>query len=124
LTKVLIDSLNERQLKKGIELEKGNGGITKLQKFLIARRLDGWEPYIKLLRVLQDLRSKSAAHRKGTSYDKLLEDLCMKDEGHQKAFTSILRDAVEFIRFLPKGLLSLEDEVLDEPENSELASQD
>lgn len=119
LTKVLIDSLNEKQLKKGVKLENGDQGITKLQKFLIVRGLDGWEPHIKLLRVLQDLRSKSAAHRKGTSYDKLIEDLGMKDEGHQKAFASILRDAVAFIRYLRENLLGLVDEEFDDQQDSD-----
>jgi hypothetical protein len=114
LTKVLIDSLNEKQLKKVIQLENGDQGITKLQKFLIARGLGGWEPHIKLLRVLQDLRSKSAAHRKGTSYDELIENLGMKDEGHQKAFDSILRGAALFIRFLRANLLNPENDDLDD----------
>jgi len=116
LTKVLIDSLNEEEIEKVIVLNNGDKGITKLKKFLTARGLEGWEPHIKLLRVLQDLRSKSTAHRKGSSYDEMVAELGIPNEGQQKVLASILSGAVEFIRFLRTGLLSLEDDESDQPE--------
>ena len=79
-------------------------GITKLEKFFAERGTTGYEPHVKFLRVLQDLRSKSAAHRKGSSYEKLIADLQMADEGQQKVFAALLVAATGFIRF-SKALL-------------------
>jgi hypothetical protein len=101
LTKVLVDSLNEKDIAKGLTtLVENDKGITKLEKFFLERRAAGFEPHVKFLRVLQDLRSKSAAHRKGSSYEKLIADLQLADEGQQKLFAALLTAACEFIRFL------------------------
>jgi hypothetical protein len=105
LTKVLVDSLNEKEIAKGLTtLVENDKGITKLEKFFVERGAADYEPHVKFLRVLQDLRSKSAAHRKGSSYEKLIADLQMADEGQQKVFAALLTAASEFIRFL-KALL-------------------
>lgn len=107
LTKVLVDSLNEKEIAKGLKtLVENDKGITKLEKFFGERGAVGYEPHIKFLRVLQDLRSKSAAHRKGSSYEKLIADLQMADEGQQKVFAALLTAASEFIRFLKVLLIS------------------
>ena len=106
LTKVLVDSLNEREITNGLTtLVENDKGITKLEKFLTERRATGYEPHVKFLRVLQDLRSKSAAHRKGSSYDKLIADLQMADEGQQKVFSALLSAGCELIRYLRATLL-------------------
>ena len=101
LTKVLVDSLNEKEIAKGLTtLGKDEKGISKVEKFFVERGVTGFEPHIKFLRVLQELRSKSAAHRKGSSYDKLLADLQLADEGQQKVFATLLTGAGQFITFL------------------------
>lgn len=41
---------------------------------------------MKFLPVLQDLQSKSAAHRKGSSYDELILELGILDQGQKKVF--------------------------------------
>jgi hypothetical protein len=106
LTKVLVDSLNEKEIAKGLTtLTENDKGITKLEKFFVGRAAAGYEPHIKFLRVLQDLRSKSAAHRKGSSYEKLIADLQISDDGHQKVFSSLLLAATAFIRFLESLLI-------------------
>lgn len=106
LTKVLVDSLNEKQIAHGLTtLREGDKGITKLEKLLAERGLEGYEGHIKFLRVLQDLRSKSAAHRKGSSYSRLVEDLHFADEGQQRVFGALLAAAVDLVRFLRRHLL-------------------
>jgi hypothetical protein len=110
LTKVLVDSLNEKEIAKGLtKLVDNDKGITKLEKFFVERGAAGYEPHVKFLRVLQDLRSKSAAHRKGNSYEKLIADLQITDEGQQKVFARLLTAATEFIRFLKALLLPKEE---------------
>lgn len=106
LTKVLVDSLNEKKIKMGLTtLTEKDQGITKLEKFFAEQGIAGYEPHIKFLRVLQDLRSKSAAHRKGSNYEKLIADLQLVDEGQQKVFADLLTKAGEFIRFLSSTLI-------------------
>jgi len=106
LTKVLVDSLNEKEIAKGLTtLKKDDKGITKLERFFQERGTTGYEPHVKFLRVLQDLRSRSAAHRKGSSYDKLIADLKMADEGHQKVFAALLMAATDLVRYLRGKLL-------------------
>ena len=101
LTKVLVDSTNEEMIAKDLAtLTKDDKGITKLEKWFSERGLKGYEPHIKFLRVLQDLRSKSAAHRKGSNYDKLVAYLQIADEGQQRVFFVILNSACAFIRYL------------------------
>jgi hypothetical protein len=106
LTKLLVDSLNEKGITKGLTtLVEGDKGITKLEKFFNERGAIGYEEHVKVLRVLQDLRSKSAAHRKGSSYDKLIADLQMSDEGQQKVFFKLLSAGVALIQHLSSTLI-------------------
>lgn len=106
LTKVLVDSLNEKEIATQLTtLAANEKGITKLEKFFIKHGARGYEPHIKFLRVLQDLRSKSAAHRKGNSYEKLIEEMQLADEGQQKAFSKLLTAGCELIRYLRTTLL-------------------
>lgn len=111
LTKALVDSINEKMISKDLtNLIKDDKGITKLEKWLLERGLRDYEPHIKLLRVLQDLRSKSAAHRKGSNYDKLVAELQIADEGQQRIFFGILTSACALIRYLDVSLLPKESE--------------
>jgi len=104
-TKVLVDSLNEKQIAKELAtLKEGDKGITKLEKFFSERGLDTFDSHIKFLRVLQDLRSRSAAHRKGSSYEKLIRELQMDDEGQQKVFAELLKAGCELLQYLREYL--------------------
>lgn len=105
LTKVLVDSLNERQISKGLTLDEKGKGIKKLEKFFTERDMVGFEEHIEFLRELQDLRSKSAAHRKGTNYEKLITDLHLEDEGQQRVFSSLLTKATNLLIYLRQNLL-------------------
>lgn len=93
ITKLIIDSLNEKQLVKAIDSTKPDvlrflsernikeskpsniqGGITKFECFLISEGLLD-SNVIKLLRNIQDLRSSTVAHRKNTKLDTKTEEL-------------------------------------------------
>jgi hypothetical protein len=110
LTKVIIDSLNEKEITKRLSaLDKGDKGITKLEKFFLENRFKGFENHIKFLKGLQDLRSRSAAHRKGSDYDKLIANLEIADEGKERVFAVLLISAIDFIRYLQNKLLPTND---------------
>lgn len=75
LTKVLIDFLNEgeigRQLSTKIADEKG---IDKLRRWMAEQGYPHVDRDIAFLKRLQKLRSKLAAHRKGSDYEQTLLD--------------------------------------------------
>jgi hypothetical protein len=100
-TKVFIDYLNESQLAKlaatEIAMMKANDpdkpvrGIDKLQAWL--RQNGGTNPpedLIASLRLLQDLRSKSAAHRKSSALTALLTDRGLEDESPREVYRQLI----------------------------------
>lgn len=111
-TKVFIDYLNESQLAKlaATELakmketfpEKPIRGIDKLQAWLCQN--GGDEAPVNLissLRLLQDLRSKSAAHRKSSALTALLKDKGLEDESPREVYRQlILEPMLDYCRQL------------------------
>jgi hypothetical protein len=98
MTKLLIDSLYEAELEKLITADKGDRGITKLNKFLIIQNDPDPIPSIKFLRNLQDLRIGSA-HRKSSRY-KLAGAAFGLSDGFKPAGLTILKQAVDFLGHL------------------------
>lgn len=71
ITKILIDSLNEKALNALIppeQLTGIKGSIARLESVFGACGVSDFEPHIEFLRKLQNLRSSGAAHRKGGNY--------------------------------------------------------
>lgn len=66
LTKILIDSINEKYIKKKLteDLPDDSKGISKLEKYLTAKGLKETKNVIDFLRNLQQLRSTTVAHRR------------------------------------------------------------
>jgi hypothetical protein len=105
LTKVLIDSINEKQVERGLTLAAQDRGITKLEKYLNSVGVTDIAQYIKFLRSLQELRSVSVAHRKGKSFAKIAVEFGMDKKDRITVFEEILASAVAFMEFLHKTLL-------------------
>jgi hypothetical protein len=91
LVKLLVDSLNEKELAQSLGgTLPDEKGIGKFERFLQA---DGYalkERDIKLLRTLQRLRSKGAAHIKGSEFDELRKSLGLGEEGGREVFRRLL----------------------------------
>ena len=104
LTKTVIDSLNEPELAKGMKNPSNAKGITKLEAFLKASKVSGWEEHIKFFRNLQDLRSKGSAHRKGSDYEsqKMYEYFEIGAKQPAELFRDILTKMIDFLEFLKK----------------------
>lgn len=77
LSKCLIESLNEKALESALssKLEEGAKGIKKLTVFLEDNDVPERESISKFFVRLQAIRSKSAAHRKGSSFEKEMANL-------------------------------------------------
>lgn len=69
LTKIFIDSLNEKEMIKGIKIENDSKGIDKLQSFLESKNLKVSQT-IEFYKNIQELRSSTVAHRKSEKINK------------------------------------------------------
>jgi hypothetical protein len=115
LTKLLVDSLNEKELatRAGV-LEEGAKGITKLDGFLERTAFPEREKVIRSLRDLQALRSAGSAHRKGSAYEKAVAKLGVE---RTKAGTvrRFLEQATEALRTMRSHYCGGSESLVDEP---------
>jgi hypothetical protein len=105
LTKILIDSINEKKLAAelgGSQAEEK--GISKLSRYLDKARIVDAAKYVTFLHDLQDLRSTGVAHRKGSQYDKVSARFGIGEKDLMKIFEDILMQACEFISALDRLL--------------------
>lgn len=105
LAKLLVDSLNEKQLAAQLSGRRkpDEKGIAKLECWLQERNAMGYEEHIKFLRKLQALRAGSA-HRKGDEYKKAADYFELDQHDLPKVFRNILNQALAFVRFLDSAL--------------------
>ena len=104
LTKILIDSLNEKSLKKLIPFEKQEAfkdkrGISLLEAALHLNDFEGAETHIAFLRKLQNLRSNGSAHRKGRTYLKIAEHFDVENQSLRHVFANILNSASDTLDY-------------------------
>lgn len=105
ITKILIDSLNETELEKGIEISKDNPkGIDKFEAFLKSKHIE-FEGMIEFLRKLQTLRSSGTAHRKGKNYEKIAKEFFIGEKEFPEIFDDILINAIKTLNSLEHYLL-------------------
>jgi len=110
LTKILIDSLNEKFLNKYIDesIRDGlKGGISRLEVVLKQKNIDGIDEHIQFLRKLQSLRSSSVAHRKGQNYKKIASDFDIGNKDLVAVFEGILEKAIELLDYFSEIVISL-----------------
>jgi hypothetical protein len=103
LTKILIDSINEKALNGLIPKDKLagiKGSISRLELALAECGIGGAEKHIEFLRKLQDLRSSGSAHRKGTNYRKIATEFGVDSQNLRAVFRGILRRALDVLDFM------------------------
>ena len=94
LAKLLVDSLNERDLEKRVSaLKEGSKGISKLHAFFEQTSFAHRAHAIQFLRDLQTLRSTGTAHRKGSSYDDAIARLGLDPADRREAVRQLLSGA-------------------------------
>ena len=117
LAKILIDSLNQEQLKKLIspeqegnlnpeEKERLKQSIGCLDIALHACGIANSADRISFLRNLQKLRSSGTAHRKGSNYKKVANEFGIESQSLRVVFTGILAkasDCLDFFLFLVRS---------------------
>ena len=98
LTKLLVDSLNERELEARVgDLGKDVKGIGKLSAFLEATAFPQASSAIRFLKDLQKLRSTGSAHRKGKSYAKIIDKLGVQSSKKADVFRFLLEAANDML---------------------------
>lgn len=125
LTKILIDSLNEKKLRRLLpqgrqevswldkllkffflhfRQSKRLCGISLLDKALKHRNISDAEQHVKFLRNLQELRSTSVAHRKGDKYIKAVSRMGLDRLSLAEVLKSLFVDGINFLRFLTENI--------------------
>jgi hypothetical protein len=106
LAKVLVDSLNEKQLLRYIPSDQRaglTGSISRLERVLAALKVDGYEEHIQFLRDLQDLRSSGSAHRK---YRSVAERFAIDTTQLPTVFREMIIKSLNLILFLEKAVVA------------------
>ena len=110
LTKMLIDSLNQKELKKLISL-KQEQNLTPDQKESLKKSIGCLEialnscgvedaaDHIAFLRKLQKLRSTGSAHLKGNNYQKIAKDFDIESQSLREVFAGILSKALDVLDY-------------------------
>jgi hypothetical protein len=101
LTKLLVDSLNEKELSaRAGPLEEGTKGIGKLAGFLANTHFAEGQSIVEFLRDLQTLRSTGSAHRKGSGYEKIIAKLGVDVTRKPDTVRRLLEEATAALRAL------------------------
>lgn len=107
LTKILVDSLNEKELNRLIpkeEVGKIKGSISRLERVLEIRKIEDYKEHIDFLRNLQNLRSAGTAHRKGRNYRKIAKAFDIHSTSLINVFEGILIKSNKYLHFLKENL--------------------
>ncbi len=109
LVKVMLDSLNEKQIQSLLPTAQDRivGSISKIEKWFETTGVQGFQNIIKFLRNLQELRSCGTGHRKGKGYAKISKEFMIEEHGYADAFVRILTQAVGFLDFIDENLATL-----------------
>lgn len=110
LTKIMVDSLNEKELNRVIpkdEVGQIKGSISRLDRVFDICNVNEYNEHIVFLRNLQNLRSSSAAHRKGKNYQKIAKIFDIDNKSLISVFEGILTKSNEFLGFLEENLSSI-----------------
>lgn len=108
LNKIIIDSLNVEEMKKGLHLDENDKTISVLQKYLEQKNKISFPQMVEFLRNLQNLRSSGSAHRKGDNYEKAYKKF---DKGSlSKTFEGILIEAITTLNTIQNQILGDEDD--------------
>lgn len=102
LTKILIDSLNEKELHRILLCKER--GISLFDMVLKRRNVTGSEKHVKFLRNLQELRSTSVAHRKGDKYVKAIRRVGSDRLSLAEVLKSLFVEGIDFLRFLTENI--------------------
>lgn len=101
LAKLLVDLLNESQLIAGLSRVKDEKGIAKFERFLTSIDYPNVEREVKLLRRIQTLRSRLAAHTSGADGHALLTKE-LNGQSRPEFVKTLMGEATQMLRDLAR----------------------
>ena len=106
LTKILIDSLNQKELKKLISLEQEQTLSDQKESLLAVSKLPLIPVVLKMQQItslfcgnLQSLRSTGSAHLKGSKYQKIANYFDIESQSLREVFAGILSKALDVLDY-------------------------
>ena len=106
LAKLLNDFLNEAKITDAVKAQPTpEGGLIRLQRLLLESGHADAEPHIKPLRLVQDLRSKGSAHRKGQEYASCLKRPGLVGLSMVERSSRVFSGAVDFAEWMWTAVL-------------------
>lgn len=96
LALVLVDLLNEKRLIQGMDKVDNEKGIDKLSRFLESNKYEYVERDISLLRKVQLMRSRFAAHSSGTKGRVCLEEE-LGDRSYREYFIDVIDQTTQML---------------------------
>lgn len=102
LTKVLVDSINEKKLTTLVSRAKkadAKGGILLLEAALSSVGASSFKDHVEFLRQLQALRSSGSAHRKGKNYKRALNRIGQGQDNLEMVATALLEKSISLIEY-------------------------
>ena len=104
LAKILIDSLNEKSLKKLIPCEKREAfkdkkGIALLEAALYLNELEGADVHVAFLRKLQSFRASGSVRQKAHNYLKVAKYFDCGSQSPRNVFANILNSASDTLDY-------------------------
>lgn len=108
ITKVLVDSLNEKKIQEMLSSKiPDEKGIAKLQRLLSENEISDYQEHIQFLRDLQNLKSATASHRKGEEYNKIAKKWGIGKKRYKDVYCDILDKAIRLINFFQEITIKL-----------------
>src|ERR1700693_999150 len=110
LAKVVVDFLNVTEITNALKMkEPPDGGLNRLELFLIDMGFTETKQRIEPLRVIQRLRSAGAAHVKGSNSTAALERGGLTGLSLVDASLKVFQGSVNFIEWIRREVLKIED---------------
>lgn len=105
LSKILVDSINEKELESKIHKAEDEKGIKKLKKFLESEKIENFSQHTDFLVDLYALRSSGIGHRKGDNYKKIAKKFGIGEKDLREVMREILINSNKFIEFMDKQFI-------------------
>ena len=100
LAKILVESLNKKELNRFLPCECKDGSIQLLANVFARQNICGGERHIKYLKTLQYIRSTSVAHGKGRKYAKVCKLVGLDVKPLSEVIEDMFAGAVDLVQFL------------------------
>lgn len=106
LAKLLNDFINQPEIKTAVKCPPPNeGSLNWFHQWLVEAGVTDADSRLKPLKLIQELRSKGSAHRKGSEYAKVLQRASLDGQSLVEASRRVFLGAVGFLEWLSNDIV-------------------